>query len=231
MINRQRIMRVASLVLALAVAVQQASAQQSPPQSQQQPSSRVPASVLERYTGEYVYPDGSTITVALRDGALFRESGGQRVVYVPVSQTLFRLGFVFTAEFVPDGANGMTQILSDGVGVEYRLRRKGSPPLRAEPAGSGVRVPRATLERYVGTYEYIPGQMSRTDLRVVVRLRGDTLTREVGGGDFVLVPLSDTRFRVAGTSLMVEFVVDDAGVTQVMGAGFQQMLARLTGKP
>ena len=29
---------------------------------------------------------------------------------------------------------------------------------------------------------------------------------------------------------MVEFVVDAAGVTQVVGSGFQQMLARLTSK-
>ena len=28
--------------------------------------------------------------------------------------------------------------------------------------------------------------------------------------------------------LLVEFVVDEAGVTQVLGSGFQQMLARLT---
>jgi hypothetical protein len=27
--------------------------------------------------------------------------------------------------------------------------------------------------------------------------------------------------------MLVEFVVDDAGVTQVMGSGFQQMLVRL----
>lgn len=226
MINRQRIMRVASLLFALGVAGQPALARQSPKQVPPQSSSRVPASVLERYTGEYVYPDGNTVTVVLRDGILFRETGGQRIAFVPVSQTLFRLGFVFTAEFVPDGANGMTQILSDGVGVEYRLRRKGSPPVKAEVLTSAVRVPRATLERYVGTYEYIPGQMSRTDLRINVRLRGDTLTRDISG-ESALVPLSDTRFRVAGTSLVVEFVVDDAGVTQVLGTGFQQMLARL----
>ena len=89
-----------------------------------------------------------------------------------------------------------------------------------------VRVPRAVLERYVGTYEFIPGQMSRTDLRVVVRLRGDTLTREMGK-EAVLTPISETRFRVGNTRMTVEFVVDEAGVTQVMGSGFQQMLARL----
>ena len=90
-----------------------------------------------------------------------------------------------------------------------------------------VRVPRAVLARYVGPYEYIPGQMSRTDLRVVVRLTGDTLIRAMGR-DVVLTPISEPRFRVGNTRMMVEFVVDEAGVTQVMGSGFQQMLARLT---
>ncbi len=77
----------------------------------------------------------------------------------------------------------------------------------------------------MGTYEYIPGQMSRTDRRVVIRLRGDTLIR---GRDVVLTPISETRFRAGDTRMMVEFVADEAGVTQVMGSGFQQMLARLT---
>ena len=86
------------------------------------------------------------------------------------------------------------------------------------------------LERYVGTYEFIPGQMSRTDLRVTIRLEGDDLVREGAGPTSVLVPMSETRFRVGTTSFVVEFVIDEAGVTQVMGSGFQQMLARLTSK-
>ena len=92
-----------------------------------------------------------------------------------------------------------------------------------------MRVPRSVLERYVGIYEYIPGQMKRTDLTIEVRLKGDTLIRDIGEQQ-VLTPISETRFRVAGTSLMVEFVVDEAGVTQVLGSGGQQMLARLTPK-
>ena len=71
--------------------------------------------------------------------------------------------------------------------------------------------------------------MSRTDLRVVVRLKGDTLVRTMGR-DVVLTPISETRFRVGNTRMTVEFVVDEAGVTQVMGSGFQQMLARRTSK-
>jgi hypothetical protein len=127
----------------------------------------------------------------------------------------------------------MTQVLSDGVGVEYRLRRKGSPPARPAaslaPAAGAVRVPKSVLERYVGVYEFIPGQMKRTDLTIVVRLRGDTLIRQMGVEE-ILTPISETRFKVGSTSLMVEFVVDEAGVTQVLGSGGQQMLARLNPK-
>jgi hypothetical protein len=199
-------------------------------EAQQQAALRVPTSVLERYVGEWVYPDGNSVTVRLRGDTLFREVSGQRVPFVPISETLFRLGFVFTAEFVIDAAGGATQILSDGTGVEFRLTRKGSRPAALPaPPPPAVRVPKSVLERYVGVYEYIPGQMRRTDLRIVVSLRGDTLIRSMGE-EQVLTSISETRFRVAGTSLMVEFVVDDAGVTQVLGSGGQQMLARLTSK-
>jgi hypothetical protein len=190
---------------------------------------RVPRSVLEKYVGEYLYPDGATFTVGLEGETLIQVLPGRRVSYAPISETLFMLGPVFTAEFVIDQAGGVTQILSDGAGVEYRLRRKGSPPEPPPVPVAAVRVPRSVLERYVGVYEYIPGQMQRTDLRIVVRLKGDTLIREMGK-EAVLIPISETRFKVGDTSLMVEFVEDEAGVTQVLGSGFQQMLARLTSK-
>jgi len=194
----------------------------------QQAPVRVPKAVLERYVGEYVYPSGEIVWVHLRGETLFREIPGQQVPFVPISETLFRLGPVFTAEFVIDQAGGITQVLTDGA-VEFRLRRKGSPAAALAPAEAAVRVPKSVLERYVGVYEYIPGQMKRTDLRVVVSLKGDTLIRDMGGQQ-VLTPLSETRFRVSGTSLVVEFVVDEAGVTQVLGSGGQQMLARLKPK-
>ena len=198
--------------------------------AQQQAAVRVPTSVLERYVGEYVYPDGNTIKIVLKEGTLFREVPGQRVALEPISETMFHMGAVFTTEFVIGPAGEITQILSDGVEIEHRLHRKGSraaPP--PPPPAATVRVPRSVLERYVGTYEYLPGQMSRTDLRVVVRLKGDTLVRDMGH-EVVLTPISETRFKVGNTRMLVEFVVDEAGVTQVMGSGFQQMLVRLTPK-
>ena len=216
---------IALSVLAMTVIVPAAEAQQTV---------RVPASVLERYVGEYVYPDGATIKVGLEGDTLFQETAGRRVAYAPLSETLFMLGPNFTAEFVIDRAGGATQFLSNGKGIEFRLRRKGSPPEppAMPPAASppAVPVPRAVLDRYVGVYEYIAGQMERTDLRIVVRREGDTLIREGAGPRAMLTPVSETRFKVGTTSAMVEFVVDDWGVTQVLGSGFQQVLARRTSK-
>lgn len=221
MINR-RYAGIAAGVLALAIA--------AGPVEAQEPV-RVPVSVLERYVGEYGQ-NGGTIKVLLSGDTLFREGQGQRMVLQPISETVFRAGVLFTVEFVTHRAGGVTQVLSDGVGVEFRLPRKGSPaaPPPAPPVAT-VRVPRPVLERYVGTYEFIPGQMGRNDLRVEVRLEGDTLIREGAGPRAILTPISETRFRVGDTSLVTEFVVDEAGVTQVMGTGFQQLLARLTPQP
>lgn len=211
---------IAVCVLALPIAVTRVEARQAPVQ--------VATSVLQRYVGEWVYPDGDIVMVRLIGDTLFREVPGQRVPLVPLSETLFRLGPVFTAEFVTDQTGRMTQILTDGVAAEYRLRRKGSPPEpRVAVPAPAVRVPKSVLERYVGVYEYIPGQMKRTDLTIVVRLKGDVLTRDAGEAEMVLTPVSETRFKVGTTSIMVEFVIDDAGVTQILGSGTQQMLARL----
>ena len=211
----------ACVLLALAVSIAA-----GPLGAQQHTEVRVPRSVLERYVGEYRSSDGSTFKVTLDGDTLFQETPAQRRALQPISGTLFHLGGVFTAEFVIDRAGGVTMITSDGIEIESRIPRKGSraapPPPLPSPA---VHVPRSVLEQYVGTYEFIPGQMSRNDLRVVVRLQGDTLVRTLGA-DRVLTPISETQFRVGSTALTVEFVVDDAGVTQVMGAGFQQLLAR-----
>lgn len=225
MINRRRLAWIAAGVLLLSVAV----APVVRIGAQQQAPVRVPTSVLERYVGEYDQ-DGNTIKILIQGDKLIREVPGQRVVLEPISETMFHMGPVFTAEFVVDEAGGVTLVFSDGIDIEYRLPRKGSraAPPPALPVAT-VRVPKSVLERYVGTYEYIPGQMRRTDLRVVVRLEGDTLIREMGKA-VVLTPISETQFRVGNTRMLVEFVVDEAGVTQVMGAGFQQMPARLTSK-
>lgn len=228
--NNRRIGTSAAIALsvkALTITVRPLEARKDAPQ---QAAVRVPRSVLERYAGDYVYQDGAIFKVRLEGDTLVQETPGRRLAYAPISETLLMLGPMFTAEFMIDQAGGATQILSNG--IEYRLRRKGSPPEAASPAPvvDAVRVPRPVLERYAGVYEFVPGQMNRTDLRIVVRLEGDTLIREGAGPTSILTPISETRPQVGRTSAMVEFVVDEAGVMQVLGSGFQQTLARLTSK-
>lgn len=200
----------------------------------------IPRSVLARYVGEYVYPAGNSVAVRLRNDTLFREIPGQIVPLVPISETRFKLGAVFTAEFVIDSAGGVTQILSDGSSTEFRLPRKSSdgsvPSARtsALPAAvrTAVRVPKSILDRYAGDYEFIPGQMGRTDLIVSVRVKGDTLFGPTQGRLAILTPISETRFRLGSTSLVWEFVVEPGdGVMLIMGTGEQQLRARRKSKP
>lgn len=198
--------------------------------AQQQQAVHVPRSVLQNYVGEYVYPEGNTLRITLNGDTLFREDPGRRVAMTPLSETVFRLGGSLTMEFVSDATRAVTIILGNGANMEFRLPRKGTRPiLPSKP--KAVHVPKSVLQRYVGEYEYVAGQMNRTDLRVWIHLREDALTQKLDSNDErVLIPLSETRFNVSGTSLVVEFVIDDAGVTQVMGSGGREMLARLKPK-
>ena len=200
----------------------------APLRAQQQEPLRVPTSILERYVGEYDQ-NGTTVRISRNGDTLFREGPGQRVVLQPISETLFKMGPIFTTEFVIDQAGGVTQVVSSAL-IEYRFPRRGSSSSSRVLPIARVPVPKSVLERYVGTYEYLPGQMDRSDLRVVLLLRGDTLIRVIGSNETILVPTSATTFRVDRTALVTEFVVDDAGTTMVMGRGFQQLLARLTSR-
>ena len=196
----------------------------------QQQRVRVPTPVLQQYVGEYVYPEGTTLKVTLSGDTLFREDPGRRIPMVPLSEAVFRLGGSLTAEFVFHKSYGTTMILGNGANMEFRLPRKGSRPV-PPPAPKEVDVPTSVLQQYVGEYEYIRGQMERTDLRVFIRLRGHALTQQLDNNEERhLIPLSETRFNVSGTALVTEFVIDDAGVTQVMGSGGREMLARLKRK-
>lgn len=199
--------RIAAGVLALAVAVHPVAAQNPTAVS-------VPRSVLERYVGEYVYPAGTILVMRLRGDTLIRDLNGKEDVYVPLSETRFRVGSSpFVAAFAIDQAGAVTQTLKAGDGPDLRL-------LRAE-AGA---VPTSVLERYVGDYQFMPR------LTVMVRLRGHLLTgQQAGGPEIALMPVSETRFTVGtgGTAMEVEFTTDkDGALTQVVRQGTYELRAR-----
>src|SRR6476661_4463716 len=101
----REIIRGALVVVALTVAGSTVKAQQPV---------RVPTSVLQRYEGEWVYPDGNSVMIRLDGETLYRVIPNQKMPLVPMSQTLFRVGPNFTAEFILDEKGGATQILSSG---------------------------------------------------------------------------------------------------------------------
>jgi hypothetical protein len=200
--------RIAAGVIALAIAVRPVGAQQPAAVS-------VPRSVLERYVGEYVYPAGTIAVVRFRGDTLIRDFNGQQDVYIPLSETRFRLGSSpFVADFTIDQAGAVTQTLKAGNGPEIRLRR----------VEAGAVAP-SVLERYVGDYQFMPR------LTVMVRLRGQLLTgQQTGGPEIALMPVSETRFKVGtGDAMEVEFVADEAGaVTQVVRQGNYELRAPRT---
>lgn len=222
---------IAITVAALGIAARSIEAQQVVPYAYPgtpEAAAHVPASVLERYVGEWVYPDGNSVMIRLKGDTLFREIPGQLVPFVPISETRFALGPVFTADFVTDKAGGMTQILSDGVATEFRLHRKGAAPAAVTPPLPSVSVSTSILERYIGEYEFVPGQMSRTDLFIAIRLKGGTLFGFTSGmREQILTPISETRFKLGNTAIEWEFAADQSGVTLVLGSGSQQMKVRL----
>ena len=106
---------IAAGLLALTIAIRPVQAQQA--------AVRVPASVLERYVGEYLYPQGHTLKVIVVGDTLFHDFPGRRLAtlhYVPCS-ALFRC----SREFVIDQTCGHSN-------PDRRLRQ-GVPTLPLSP--------------------------------------------------------------------------------------------------
>ena len=96
--------------------------------------------------------------------------------------------------------------------------------LRAGPipaAAAAVAVPRATLERYVGTYAF-----GRDEVKVAWGA-GDTLTIEVpGDGPKPLRAVSPTQFRVDSEAASVTFQEENAAIARmVVKVGEREMKA------
>lgn len=97
-------------------------------------------------------------------------------------------------------------------------------PAAAQQQPAPVNVPRSVLERYVGEYALTPWSLA------LLRMKGDTLVREMNGQQDAYIALSETRFRVGSTPFVADFVVDSAGrVTQIVKApnGPEMRAARL----
>lgn len=126
--------------------------------------------------------------------------------------------------FSASGASGAQDAQAVRAGMDAIGIQPDAPPAPAPAAAQAevVRVPAEVLDRYVGEYEVGPEQV------ITVRRNGDTLTGQPPGQPaFVLDPLSETRFRVRGTSaeVEVEFVTEGGVMYQVVHQNGQQMRA------
>lgn len=94
----------------------------------------------------------------------------------------------------------------------------------ATEAVAAVRVPAEVLERYVGEYEMAVA----SGLTITVRRNGDSLSAQpTGQQEAVLDARSETRFRVRGVGVELEFVTDEAGVVNlVLHQGGQEIRGR-----
>src|SRR5688572_14782388 len=88
-------------------------------------------------------------------------------------------------------------------------------PAASSAAADTLCVPVEVLKKSAGTYDF--------NIRagpVEIMLKGDQPGRKMAGQpDYVLTPISQTKFKMGTTPLTVEFVLDESGaVTQVFGA-------------
>ena len=86
---------------------------------------RVPTSVLERYVGEYEFPNYTVVVRLKGDTLTSQRLRLPEFNLVPVSETRFRLGNQ-DVEFVIDPAGGVTKVIRAG-SQEVRGRRKPKP--------------------------------------------------------------------------------------------------------
>jgi hypothetical protein len=114
-VNISRSARIALAAIALTIAVQPMAAQKQTPVS-------VPKTVLEKYAGEYQLNPQVTAVVRVKGDQLIREIMGQQQVFIPISETRFKLGGG-EVEFVIDEAGGVTMVVGKGPD-EKRYPRK-----------------------------------------------------------------------------------------------------------
>lgn len=164
----------------------------------------VPAATLRRYVGVYQLNPRITNTVRLTDGGLTVQLSGQAAYPIfPESETKFFLKVVDAqVEFVADGQGKIIHLLQTQGGRTQKAERISDAVVERK----AILVPKATLERYVGTYELKPG------FDLVIRLEGEQLVSQATGqGPAPIFPESERAFFLKVVDAQIEFVTDAAG--------------------
>ncbi len=164
------------------------------------------AKVLERYAGVYRIDEGSTVTVTVENGRLYRQrSGGQRLEVRPSSETEFFYDKSLTRiRFVLDASGRATEMLAYPEGADEPER---APRIADAPAERTVaKVDPATYDAYVGEYELAPGFV------LTVTHEGDRLMTQATGQEKVeIFPSSETEFFLKVVDAQITFVRGPGG--------------------
>jgi D-alanyl-D-alanine carboxypeptidase len=166
----------------------------------------VPRSQIEPLFG--VYKDGDSQRRFFdKDGRLFtRRSGG-------ADQEVFAAGG--DRFFYGPAALAWFEVKRDPAGRHVMTMHQGPEPVTGVstrvgpiPADAAVAIPRALLERYVGSYN-AEGRVAKIALS-----ESGSLTLQVGRQNPVaLIPVSESEFRVGGMDAKVQFHSDSGSVT------------------
>lgn len=169
---------------------------------------QVPTAELEPLVGIYKLAEGER-RVFLRDGKLFtRRTGGSDLEAIPAGQGRFFYANSLTWFTAARDASGKPVMTFYQNGAKTPEVSAWTGPIPAEAAA--VEVPRATLERYAGNYQFGPAPLLvafGTDGRLTVKLGSQN--------SIPIVPTSATEFRLEGVDARVTFHEKDGAVSHL----------------
>jgi CubicO group peptidase (beta-lactamase class C family) len=166
---------------------------------------KLPASVLDKYTGVYQLEEKEEVTIQREGDKLIASlPGGGKAEIIPSSETEF---------FIKDSRNRLTFTKNSGRVAAFVLRdryetnreaRKTDKPLPA--ASKEVAVNPTIYDGYAGDYELTP------NLTITISREGDKLMAQATGQPKLqLFAESQTKFFVKEAPIQIEFVVDATG--------------------
>jgi hypothetical protein len=163
----------------------------------------VPAEKLKDYVGIYQLNPRIKNMIRLTDGRLTTQLSGQGVLplFAETESKFFLKVVDAQVEFVRENGR-VTHLLQHQNGRTQKADRIGDTVEERK----AIEVPRATLERYVGTYEVSP------TFALTVTLEADQLmSQATGQAKHPLFPESETMFFLKVVDVQLEFFKDDKG--------------------
>jgi CubicO group peptidase (beta-lactamase class C family) len=163
----------------------------------------VPTETLKGYVGTYQLTSRIKNMIRLVDGKLTTQLSGQaQIPLFAESESKFFLKVV----------DAQVEFIREGGKVTHLLQHQGGRTQKAQRISDTVEerqaitLPRATLERYVGTYEV------NERLSMTAALDGDQLTMQLTGqGKNPMFPESETKFFLKVVDAEFEFQKDESG--------------------